>query len=114
MPTKVAIVMPKTTAVPMTPRDAAPEPFASINGTQPRMNANEVIRIGRRRSLAPSSAASTIDLPSVVELGELYNQDSVFCRQGDEHHQTDLGVDIVVEVARYQPDEGPQHDKRRA
>ena len=43
MPTKVAIVMPNTTAVPMTPRDAAPEPFASINGTQPRMNAKEVI-----------------------------------------------------------------------
>ena len=31
MPTKVAIVMPNTTAIPMTARDAAPEAFASIN-----------------------------------------------------------------------------------
>jgi hypothetical protein len=40
---KVAIVMPNTTTVPMTPRDAAPDPFASLNGTQPRMNANDTI-----------------------------------------------------------------------
>ena len=60
----VAMVMPKTTPVPMVLREAAPEPVASISGTQPRMKAKEVIRIGRRRSFEPSTAASRISSPS--------------------------------------------------
>jgi hypothetical protein len=58
------MVMPKTTPVPMVLREAAPEPEASISGTQPRMKAKEVIRIGRRRSFAPSMAASMVGTPS--------------------------------------------------
>src|SRR5260370_42438843 len=38
-------------------------PDAVHSGTQPRMNANEVIRTGRKRSLAPSSAASARGCP---------------------------------------------------
>src|SRR5215468_5899962 len=37
----------------------APAPEAVHSGTEPRMKANEVIKIGRRRKRAPSSAAST-------------------------------------------------------
>ena len=44
-------------------REAAPAPVASASGMTPRMNANDVIRIGRRRMRADSIAASTIDMP---------------------------------------------------
>ena len=37
--------------------------MAIQSGTQPSMNAKEVIRIGRSLSRAPSSAASTRGLP---------------------------------------------------
>ncbi|MNU08366.1 hypothetical protein D3C72_2543760 [compost metagenome] len=55
--------MPPNTTVPTENFDAAPAPEASTSGTTPRMKANEVIRIGRRRSLAASIAASWIDMP---------------------------------------------------
>ena len=55
--------MPPATAVPTELRDAAPAPVASASGSTPRMNANDVIRIGRRRMRADSMAASTIDRP---------------------------------------------------
>ena len=60
----VAASMPTMTTVPRTLRDTAPEPVAVQSGTQPRMKAKDVMRIGRSRSLAPSSAASTRLLPS--------------------------------------------------
>ena len=60
----VAADMPAKTAVPSDHRDAEPAPVAIISGTTPRMKANDVMRIGRNRSLAPSIAASTIDRPS--------------------------------------------------
>jgi hypothetical protein len=51
------------TAIPICWRETAPAPDAIASGTQPRMNANEVIRIGRSRRRAPFSAASTRGLP---------------------------------------------------
>ena len=42
----------------------APAPLASISGTTPRMNAKAVIKMGRNRSRADSSAASSMDMPS--------------------------------------------------
>ena len=61
---KLAASMPPMTVKPMTWRDSAPAPLALASGTQPRMNAKLVIRIGRRRNFAPSSAASISGLPS--------------------------------------------------
>ena len=58
------MIMPPKTDVPSARREAAPAPLATVRGMTPRMNANEVIRIGRRRKRAASSAESTIDLPS--------------------------------------------------
>ena len=63
IPRSVAADIPATTTVPSIRRAAAPAPEAIQSGTHPKMNANDVIKIGRSRSLAPSSAASTIDLP---------------------------------------------------
>ena len=62
-PSAVAISIPQNTAVPMTFCAPAPAPLASMSGTPPRMNAKAVIRIGRKRSRAASSAASGADLP---------------------------------------------------
>ena len=60
----VAAVIPANTAVPSDQREADPAPVAIMSGMTPRMNANDVMRIGRNRSLEPSIAASTIDIPS--------------------------------------------------
>ena len=60
------------------------------------MKAKEVIRIGRRRSFAPSSAASM--RPSallVFHLGELDDEDGVLGRETDQHDEADLRVDVV-------------------
>ena len=46
----VAASMPTMTTVPSTLRETAPEPEAVQSGTHPRMNAKDVMRIGRRRS----------------------------------------------------------------
>ena len=59
----LAATIPPITVVPMICRATAPAPLAVHNGTQPRMKASEVIRIGRRRRRAPSMAASASGLP---------------------------------------------------
>ena len=99
MPMTLAAIIPPITVVPMIWRETAPAPVAIHSGTHPRMNANDVIRIGRRRSRAPSSAASVKRLPFLeFVLREFDDQDRVLRRQPDEHHQTDLRVDIVLDL----------------
>ena len=58
IPIALAASIPPITAVPIIWRATEPAPLAVHSGTQPRINANDVIKIGRSRSLAPSSAAS--------------------------------------------------------
>ncbi len=55
--------MPVMVTVPMSRRARAPAPSAFQSGRRPKMNANDVMRIGRRRRRAPVSAASTSDAP---------------------------------------------------
>ncbi len=56
---KVAVSIPPITPVPIACWLAEPAPLLIASGSTPRMKASEVIRIGRRRSRAASSAAST-------------------------------------------------------
>ena len=63
MPTRVAALMPNTTAVPSTRRAEAPAPLAVASGSEPKMKANEVIRMGRSRRRAPAIAASINGVP---------------------------------------------------
>ena len=63
-PRNVATSMPQNTAVPMTFCAPEPAPLARISGTTPRMNAKAVMRMGRKRRRADSSAACSIVLPS--------------------------------------------------
>ncbi len=62
---KVAASMPPITPVPTDNRAPAPAPLENANGATPNMNASEVISIGRKRSLAASSAAADVDSPSL-------------------------------------------------
>jgi hypothetical protein len=59
----VEATMPPATVVPTELRAAAPAPVAMASGSTPRMNANDVIRMGRSRMRDASTAASTIDRP---------------------------------------------------
>ena len=59
----VAVSIPPITAVPIAIRLLAPAPVAMASGNTPAMNARLVIRIGRRRMRAASSAASITRLP---------------------------------------------------
>ena len=59
----MAMSMPEKTPVASECRLWAPAPLAISIGTTPRMKANEVMRIGRKRSLAASSAASRTVAP---------------------------------------------------
>src|SRR5262245_14689882 len=61
---QVEAIIPLNTATPMDLRALAPAPVASTNGSTPRMKANDVIRIGRNRVRAASTAASRSGLPS--------------------------------------------------
>ena len=56
-------MIPLNTLSPREIRPLAPAPVASTKGTTPRPKANEVIRIGRNRERAASTAASRIGLP---------------------------------------------------
>ncbi len=58
MAMRVAASMPPTTVVPRTWRERAPAPWEITSGRTPRMKAKAVMRIGRRRTRAPASAAS--------------------------------------------------------
>ena len=63
IPNSVKPIMPLKTAVPSDRRISAPAPEATTSGNTPRINANEVIKIGRRRNRDASSVASTMDRP---------------------------------------------------
>ena len=81
----VLIAIPNTTAAPKDIRLAAPAPVAKSKGMTPNTKANEVIRIGRKRTCPASKAESRIGLPSFPEIpGELYDQDTILGGQGDQ------------------------------
>ncbi len=55
--------MPENTAVPSVWRSSAPAPTAQTSGETPKIKDSEVIRIGRNRSRAASTAASMRSRP---------------------------------------------------
>ena len=63
MERKVEAIMPPATEVPTELRAPAPAPVATARGRTPRMKANEVMRMGRRRMRPASTAASAIPRP---------------------------------------------------
>ena len=59
----VAVIIPPITPVPSACWLFALAPFAITSGTTPRMNASDVIKIGRKRRCAASTVASMRGLP---------------------------------------------------
>ena len=101
MPNSVTPSMPLNTAMPSDRRISAPAPAATISGTTPKMNANDVIKIGRSRSRDASSSRLEARLAFLVQLpGELDDQDRVLARQPDEHDQADLHEDVHIAIRR--------------
>jgi hypothetical protein len=63
------------------------------------MKAQEVIKIGRRRSFAPLQSGVSQRLALFVfVLCELDDQNRVLGGKPDQHHQADLRVDIVFDL----------------
>ena len=92
--------MPLKTAIPSERRISAPAPEAIIKGMTPKMNANEVMRIGRSRSREASFVASKAERPSQVQLlGIFDHEDRILARQPDQHDQADLHEDVDVPLA---------------
>ena len=88
--------MPPNTAVPSDCRLPRPRRVASISGTTPRRKAIEVMRMGRRRTCAACTAASSTLSPALAELlGELDDEDGVLAGEADQHHQPHLAEDVV-------------------
>ena len=105
--------MPTITTVPRIRRPAAPDPEAIHNGTQPRMNAKDVIRMGRRRRRAPSSAASTRSRPfSNSVFANSTIRIAFFAASPIEHDQTDLRVHVQVVAAQPEAGEGAEDRDR--
>ncbi len=97
MPNNVTPIMPANTAMPSVRRISCPAPSAITSGNTPRMNANEVIRIGRSRTRAASTAASNQRHPFRLPVtGELDDEDGVLGGQSDQHDEADLHEDVDV------------------
>ena len=106
----VAASMPPMTPVPIECRAPAPAPVEIASGSTPRMNASDVIRIGRKRSRAASIAAADARHPFLVlEHRELDDQDRVLRGEAEQRHEADLEVDVVGEAA--QPDGGERAER---
>jgi hypothetical protein len=60
---QVDAIMPENTVMPIDLRALAPAPVAATNGATPRMKANDVIRIGRKRERAAATADSSRGCP---------------------------------------------------
>ena len=63
MPSVVAATMPPSTVQPMVERAIPLAPVASANGTTPKINASDVITIGRRRSFTACKVAGNNAIP---------------------------------------------------
>ena len=100
MPMKEARIMPPNTGVPTSRRASCEAPVATTSGSRPRMKANDVIITGRKRSRAPSVAASSSGTPCLaLLLGELDDQNAVLGGKPDQHDHADLGVEIERQPA---------------
>ena len=71
IPMVTATIIPKNTPVPIACRLAEPGPVANTIGSIPRINANDVIRIGRKRNCAACMADSITSLPCLPRLWQI-------------------------------------------
>jgi hypothetical protein len=99
----------------MTWRESAPAPLAVASGTQPRMKAKDVIRIGSQTQLG--GFERSLDQPHtllVFHLRELDDENRVLGRETNEHDQADLGINMVLEMSDHEAGEGATDGNRQA
>ena len=78
---EVAASIPPRTVQPMVDLATLAAPVARASGKTPRINAREVMSIGRRRSLTASRVAVDNRYSPVHTLfGKFHDQDCIFCR----------------------------------
>ena len=76
------MIIPPNTVVPTECRPFSPAPVATTSGTTPRINASEVIKIGRNRIVAACTADSISGIPRSPQLfGKFHDQNRVLARQ---------------------------------
>ena len=114
---QVEAIMPVKTVMPIDLRALEPAPVASTSGTTPRMNANDVIRIGpeaRTRRLDRGSEDGFAAGPELAR--HLDDQDRVLRRQRDQQNEPDLHVEIVgdaePEEDGHRPGERQRHGEK--
>ncbi len=114
IPKTVAKAIPPKTAVPSATRLAAPAPVAKSSGMHPRMNEKRGHQDRSESQPArPAWPPRTALLPSWRNwLAELDDQDRVLGRQSDQQHESDLGVDVVVETAGQGQDRSAENGDR--
>ena len=87
--------MPLATAMPSERRALAPAPLASTSGITPRMKVNEVIMMGRKRTLEPYHGVEDALPAGAAFARHLDDQNRVLRRQSDQQDQADLHINIV-------------------
>src|SRR5262249_4332811 len=100
---QVDAIIPVNTVMPIDTRALAPAPLASTSGTTPRMKANDVITIGRKRARAASVADSRIGFPdSRSSRASSTIRIAFWAESAISRTSPDLNIKIVVEPARGQ------------
>ena len=113
MPNSVTPNMPAKTAVPSDQRISAPAPVATTIGSTPRMNAKEVMRIGRNRSRQASVVASSQRLSLLAQLpGELDDENGILASQSDQHHEPDLHENVHGDMPQQDAGQRAQQTRR--
>src|SRR5215467_9586566 len=107
---QVDAIMPENTVMPIDLRALAPAPVAATNGATPRMKANDVIKIGRKRERAAATADSSRGCPSRTRNSRAISTIRIafFGRQGDEQDKANLDVEIVVNMQEHQHQHGAE------
>ncbi len=91
---EVPSVVPAAITAPTVVRASAPAPDSRSSGTAPMMVASVVIRIGRSRWPAASTAASNGSAPSSRSCWRTPREGSRSWRRGDQEQHRDLAVDV--------------------
>ena len=90
----------------------APGPVATTRGMSPATNANDVIKIGRKRTRAPFDCRlGDRESVGVLLRRELDDEHRILAEQADEHDQTDLRIDVIGQPHELEQEERPEHTR---
>ena len=98
--------------MPIDLRALAPAPLATTSGATPRMNANDVMMIGRNRCLDRGLDDGFVPVQAAVAR-HVDDQNGILGGQRDQQDDADLGIEIVADAQRrehqHRPDQRQRH-----